>query len=217
MQKEKVIALLILIACLVFVIASMAFTPAVSAREKSADLTQDMVEEQYSSLLKDSDLFETYNLIATLPMNQRVMVYHSFTSQKKSDIWRLHLIRHLTNHPEFTTEQRKVILDGIAVATPKLFEIPQNGLEWSKKVHKPLERLRKRALELFPREVAAVIFAKLGASDLVTPLKQPTCECSTVSDWCWWGTSCAGGGCWWTSGCGTFWMYGCTGMCRVLA
>ncbi|MBV8518768.1 MAG: bacteriocin fulvocin C-related protein [Acidobacteria bacterium] len=105
-------------------------------------------------------------------------------------------------------------------------------------VSDPLARLDQSIRNLFPRELATLIFATLGPADeraldsvlpaaqrlprivqsegnTVIVLETQDCTCARQSDWCWWGTVCTGGPCYPVDGCGTWWRERCMEYCET--
>lgn len=159
----------------------------------------------------DNDL-EAYAEFVSLPVTDRRMAYGQLSPERKSFFWRQHLNTRLQEHPNFTKEQKDLIIEGISLATSDWFRTPRNSSEWHTEVDEPLKSFEQRIKSVFPLKEGAETFAQIGE----TPADgtTPTCSCSIVSDWCWFGTECVGGGCYWTDGCGTFKWYGCTGLCK---
>jgi hypothetical protein len=164
-------------------------------------------------LLKQTDDdFEAYREFVALPIKDRRMAYGQLSAERKSFFWRQHLTTCLRDLKNLTQEQKNLILEGISLATPEWFGTPTQTSEWETKVGESLRSFDQRIRSAFSRKDGAKTFAQIGPTTLEND-QTPTCQCSTISDWCWWRTYCKGGGCYWTDGCGTFGWYGCTGMC----
>jgi len=218
-QRGVLVRISIVAVAMTFFFATL--TPGMTASEPQSKLEGNRVTEQAS------DLSQTYDAISALPIDSRRAVFRALSAEWKSELWRMHMTLYLSQHPELTGDQKSVILDAIALATPQLFEVSEDSPEWQTAA-RSLELLRERALEVFPHAVATEIFAQLGAPEEpdLTPASRdhvnavgsfPTCSCSIVSDWCACPMQCVGGGCLWKkSGCGTFWQYACTGLCKIV-
>lgn len=166
---------------------------------------------------------EIYQSLSNLSMQERKAKIRSLSSEMKAEVWRAHFNVYLAR-PDFTEEQKQVVLDAIALITPQMFEIPENSAEFQTKVHEPLEQLRQRFLLVFSREVASEILTQIGGPVPSSPQKahltkttttaEAECNCSITSDWCPSPMECHGGMCYWTNGgCGTAGAYACTGLC----
>jgi hypothetical protein len=124
--------------------------------ETKPKLPQDGIVEQALEITK------IYEALSTLQISQRKAVFRTLSAEAKSDLWRMHMKLYLSQHPELTKDQKGVVLDGVALIAPQLFEVSNDSAEWLTKVQAPLESLRKRALEVFPPTVVAEIFTQLG-------------------------------------------------------
>lgn len=176
-----------------------------------------------------------YNTLSSLSMDDRRVLFRGLTPEFKSALWRVHLKLYLSKHPDVTERQRETILSAIDLATPQLFEIPQDSPEWQTKVNEPLQRLTQQFLEVFAREVARELLAVLGGPEpkqeanpqlikktsltfkaISRSVQNPSCTCSTGSDWCSGETECWNDGCREAFGCGTLFVFRCDGRCTVL-
>jgi hypothetical protein len=213
MKTRGRILVVAVVLILIVVFAITSFRPGMTTGEAQSKLSQDQVA------VRKTDFQGTYEALSVLPIPSRKAVYRALSADAKSGLWRIHLTRFLTEHPELTEEQRGVIVNAIALVTPRLFEIAENDPNWLLETHPQVELLEKRALEVFPRGVAVEIFTHLG-----TPAPSYTmddeggievdaaCECNTDS---WWSCdNCAAGGCKKTIiGCGWLWLNKCNGRC----
>jgi len=214
MWTQRRILVVAFVICLAFVFTGASLTPSMTASEPQTKLAQHRVAE------KALDLSQTYEALSVLPVGYRKAIFRNLTAEAKSELWRTHMRVYLSEHPELMEDQRNVILDGIALATPQLFEIPEDSPEWLAKVHAPLELLKERALGIFPHAVAVEIFAQLGKPvppDVGTALLRGGgggCTCSQGEDWCPGSYQCFDSDCNYTRyGCGTLWLFPCDGDC----
>lgn len=184
----------------------------------------------------------TYDLLLSKSRADRIRDFAALPSSTKSAVWAHRLLNALVEHPEFTSVQRAVIQDALSILTPEFFAIERSRPTWTTLVELPLRRLTARANAAFGPAVARELFAELGpppppvpivqdrtvgaGKARLTPVSQsnvinvPPCSCSPESDYCDGSGlgfySCVQGGCWSTSdGCGTFWRYACTGICKI--
>lgn len=112
---------------------------------------------------KGWDLLQTYRSLYPLSISERRVLFNRASSKEKSDIWKLHLALALARRAALTTQQQQVLLAGISLATPELFQIPGTDPAWKRKVDEPLKALATRALEVFSKEEAAELFAHVPA------------------------------------------------------
>lgn len=179
-----------------------------------------------------------YARLAAVPLLERRDAYAATAARMRSDLWTLHLEYFLSDHPELTTEHRSVIYEALGLLASGILDISGDPSRWQAEIEPLLRNLQTRAQQVLPPGMASAVLAELGPSSNVVgdavngPLPRwrvvPNgyeCECSTESDWCCAFTqptcptpTCRASqppfGCTPTSsGCGTFWMYGCNGMC----
>jgi hypothetical protein len=212
MKTQRRVLVVAFILSVTFVFATTSVKLGMTAGEAQSKLSQDRVAVQAV------DLYETYEALSALPISSRKAVYRALSADAKSGLWRIHLTGYLTEHPELTEEQRGVIVDAIALVTPRLFEIAESNPNWLTDMHSPVELLKKRVLEVFPRGVAVGVFTQLGtpapshALDDEGGIGQSNCNCNTDSIWsC---DNCTAGGCKKTPfGCGWLMFYECNGRC----
>lgn len=180
------------------------------------------------------DVSYLYEMLLREPISSRSRQLSALPGATQAAIWARHLTRALAQHPEFSAAQRAVIQEALTVLTPQMFLIDSEDPRWAMQVDMPLRILTQHARALFPLSLAREIFAQLGPDDAVQsmesctfdqpsqsvrrPVKRldalPDCSCSSVSDYCGLMFHCVNGGCTWTHhGCGTFFVYGCTGQC----
>ncbi len=164
-------------------------------------------------------LLQKYTAISALSLTDRKALFAKSVSKDKSDLWRVHLALYLAQRPTMKKEQREVILDAISLATPELFSLSPDNPLWKAQVGEPLQLLNKKALVVFSKSEGAEFLNNLGGRDTVLsgldpdPDPSKKCNCSHDSDWCilydCFGTFCKRI----STGCGTFWMHPCTGLC----
>ena|SRR2546421_11136 len=148
---------------------------------------------------------QVYSSLNSVTLPTRRELFRHLTSQQKSAVWRYHLRRETKQHPELTTEQVAIIQEAFTLATADEFEQRSS-----------LESLTIEIHEAFSGALAREIFAQLGNSvKNHHAVDELGCDCSRTSDYC--STSCFGNGCAVADyGCGTFWVYSCDGLCRVV-
>jgi len=157
-----------------------------------------------------------YSELSELSKADRKASFSLMTAEDKSSLWRVHFNLNLARHPEWTEEQRSIVLEAIALATPALYKVPKDST-WIRRVDEQVRSLTQRALLVFSRQEAAALFSELGfneesKSNHAQPMMAGSCGCSVESDWC--SHQCIETGCTvLTWGCGTMGLYPCNGNC----
>lgn len=114
-----------------------------------------------NSVNPQDDSLQKYIDISALPMPKRKVEFRKASPQGKSDLWRIHFSVYLAKHMGLSEGQKQVILDGLALLTPELFESPLSNPD--EKV--TLKKFKTRIHDLFSRDQAAEIFATLGGPE----------------------------------------------------
>lgn len=122
-----------------------------------------------------------YREISALPVSERRELFVQASAAEKSSLWRVHLALSLAIRPELNREQREVLLDTIALATPELFSLTSESPLWKAKVDEPLQLLRQRALSAYPKKEAAGILANIGDDEAEGTLLQKYINISSRS------------------------------------
>jgi hypothetical protein len=104
-------------------------------------------------------LLQKYRDLSALAMQKRRATFRKGSPKDRSDLWRTHLAIYLANHPELNEGQKEVILEGMSLAMPALFETRP---DWKTNVEGQLRSLENRALTVFSKGEGARIFATLG-------------------------------------------------------
>jgi hypothetical protein len=164
---------------------------------------------------QDLDLLEKYTQFAQLGKGDRKTKFNQISPQDRSDLWRVHLGLNLARHPEWTDEQRSIVLEAIGIANPALYQLPKDN-NWTRLVDEPVRLFAQKALLQFSKQEAAALFSELGGDDPkahhAKPPVQGNCNCSRESDYC--SVLCHSGDCTiLTWGCGTMGLYACNGAC----
>jgi hypothetical protein len=165
---------------------------------------------------QDSDALRKYSDLSELSKADRKVSFSLMSAEDKSSVWRVQFGLYLARHPEWTEQQRAIVLEAITMVSPELYKIPRDS-NWTRRVDEPLRLLTQKALFVFTKQEGAALFSELG------PTEQPKlnhaqrtprgCECSQESDWC--GqyqcitTECTV----LIYGCGTVGIYACNGKC----
>jgi hypothetical protein len=178
--------------------------------------SKDEAAEIFSAIgrAQDRDALRKYSELSELSKEDRKLSFSLMSADDKSSLWRIHLGLNLAAHPEWTEQQRSIVLEAITLVTPQLYK-PRDS-NWTRLVDEPVRLVTQNALLVFTRQEGAALFSELGFSEQANRnhAKQRTrgCGCSQESDWCTYG--CVSTECtvliW---GCGTFGIYACNGRC----
>jgi|GEM_PF-1658389 len=106
-----------------------------------------------------------YYELLSKPAAERGRAFSELPSATKSSVWTYHLSIALVRHPEFTREQRDLIIRALQLLTPRLFSIEAMDPDWSVIVDEPLQNLTKQAKRLFIPAVVRELFATLGPDE----------------------------------------------------
>lgn len=167
---------------------------------------------------QDGEALRKYSELSELTKGDRKASFSLMSAEDKSSMWRVHLGLNLARHPEWTDQQRSIVLEAITMVTPQLYKTPKDD-NWTRLVDEPVRLLVQKALLVFSKEEGAALFAELGFSEQLKLNHPPrpaarTCACSQESDWC--GSQCVTSGCTvLTWGCGTLGIYSCNGKCHI--
>lgn len=154
----------------------------------------------------------TLDELAHFDRAHRVAIFNTVSPPVRAALWREQLIR-FSRTPELSATQRAVVEEGIALATPALYERSPAAVE-----------AHRRLVPRIKREFSATQAGRRGWGDLGA-LGQPFrpagaeagCECNAdPSGGGWWdclGGTCRGGGCNWVWGCGPMGDQWCNGTC----
>ena len=140
-----------------------------------------------------------YDSLSASTMSARREAFGGFSPEKRAALWRLHLTKALKRN-DLTNEQRDLIAG--VINAPNLSD------------HAYLSQLTGEINEIFPKRVGREIFERLGGPEHQHHASiTSACSCSQYSDWC--ATRCGAAICIQSdSGCGTLWMWACTGICK---
>lgn len=177
----------------------------------SAEIEQIFAEVGSS---QDLEMLEKYTQFSQLDRGARKTKFNQISPEEKSDLFRVHLGLNLARHPEWTDDQRFIVLEAINIASPELYKIPKDK-SWTRLVDEPIRLFAQRTLLLFSKPEAAALFAELGGDEPQAHHAKPpqsNCSCSHESDYCsrfCFSTNCTV----LTWGCGTMMLYACDGVC----
>jgi hypothetical protein len=151
----------------------------------------------------------TYEEVAAHPMAYRRAIVQALTPAQRSRLWVEHVRRFRAAHPGLSSEQAAVVNRAEkAAATVSVFEQGPG--------HTALSDLHSQAVDALGPDQAAVLLSRLGAPATGTARQLPDCECSSLQDLCTGNRNCqpTDGICTKTeSGCGSFWVRMCDGLC----
>lgn len=181
--------------------------------------SKDEAAEIFSAVggTQDGEALRKYARLSELSKGDRKVSFNQMDAEDKASLWRVHFGLNLARHPEWTDEQRAIVLEASTMVTPQLYKIPKDS-NWNRLVGEPVRVLTYKALVVFTKQEGAALFAELGLneqpkSNHAKRSTTGTCGCSTESNWC--AQQCVGGAectvLYW--GCGTFGLYPCDGAC----
>jgi len=84
------------------------------------------------------EVARTYEELVVLDKRDRMKAYADLPSSMKCAIWTHQFLVALSQHPEFTEEQRGVLYDAIELLKPEWFDIHYPSPAWSTRVDQPL-------------------------------------------------------------------------------
>jgi len=105
-------------------------------------------------------------------MEKRKAAFNLASPKEKSDLFRTHLALYLAKHPELNDGQQRVILEGLSLLTPALYEMRTDNPEAKSKVDDSLRQFRTHILAAFTMEEGRNIFAALGDPEAPDDLLQ---------------------------------------------
>jgi hypothetical protein len=183
--------------------------------------------------VEDGEVVSVYSMLLAIPRRERVGAFRELPSATKAAVWRHHLTKIKTEHPELSREQRGIIDDFMALLTPDLYSLPSSDPHFNSLVENPLENIRRRAWAAFPRDLLVAVFLDMQPSEspaqprvAAAPGLHPNpedisyCDCNRNHDDCFFwngsGSYCSLG-CYFTSswGCGPGWVLRCDGYCTA--
>jgi hypothetical protein len=103
--------------------------------------------------------------ISSVPMERRRSAFSAASPQEKSEAFRTRLALYLAHHSQLNETQKRILLDGISLAAPQLYEIPRESPEWKSKVGEPVSRFQTSVLSGFSRDESGAIFAGMANLD----------------------------------------------------
>lgn len=183
--------------------------------------SKDEAAEIFSAIggVQDGEALRKYAQLSELSKGDRKASFSLKSAEDKSSLWRVHLGLNLARHPEWTEQQRSIVLEALTMATPELYKIPKDS-NWTRLVDEPVRLLTQRAMLVFTKAEGAALFSELGFNEepKSNHTRRPAtagCGCSQESDWCA-PYQCLSSECTVIIlGCGTFGIYACNGRCSV--
>jgi hypothetical protein len=111
---------------------------------------------------KTQDSLQKYSDISALPMDKRRRAFSNASPKDRSDIVRIHLALYLAKHAELNENQKKVILEGMSLATPEVYADSADGRAKGAELVKQFAR---HIGAVFSHDEATHIFATLGSPE----------------------------------------------------
>jgi hypothetical protein len=180
--------------------------------------SKDQAAEIFSAIggAQDSEAVRKYSQLSELSKDDRKTSFSLMSAEDKSSLWRVQFGLNLARHPEWTEQQRSIVLEAMTLVTPQLYQTPKDS-NWTRLVDEPVRLLTQKALLVFTKQEGASLFSELGFSEQpklnhAQKTGSRGCGCSQESDWC--SYQCISSDCIvLTWGCGTFGVYACNGKC----
>ena len=155
--------------------------------------SKDEAAEIFSAIggAQDSEALRKYSELSDLSKEDRKVSFSLMAAEDRSSLWRVHLALNLARHPEWTEQQRSIVLEAITMVTPRLYKTPRDS-NWTRLVDEPVRLLTQRAQFVFNKQEGAALFSELGFSEQpqlnhAKQRKLNGCVCSQDSDWCTYG------------------------------
>jgi hypothetical protein len=183
--------------------------------------SKDEAAEIFSAIggAQDGEALRKYSQISELSKGDRKASFSLMSAEDKSSLWRVHLGLNLARHPEWTEQQRSIVLEAITMVTPELYKVSKDS-NWTRLVDEPVRLLTQKALLVFTKQEGAALLSELGLNEQPKSnhAGRPAtarCGCSQESDWCA-PYQCLSSECTVIIfSCGTFGIYACDGVCYV--
>ena len=171
------------------------------------------------SLAQQSGSVDTiYDGLSTLSCGERRATYYSYPREQQLELWTMHLQTFLRDHPDLTSTQRSVVLDGLRMIKSGALDRTDDPT-----TTRLVQSFKERALLQFDGDTFKDAFVRLGGrrdsaagvqrAERVASL-QPYCNCDRSED-------CGGGDecnffrpCTEVIACGPFGMEWCLGVCE---
>jgi len=134
-----------------------------SQQAKQAPDTGEFREAIHRLAVESPDVTRQYGSLASEPFESRAHLFAVLPSSMKSAVWTHHLLIAITNHPEFSVEQRSLIYEAIRLLSPELYETSASEGH-SSAVFETVHDFTRRAQLLFPRNVALALFVEVGSA-----------------------------------------------------
>lgn len=198
-------------------------TPAFAGTAQELDPARAWVKANLDNLPRD------YDALVTFDISYRRAIHEALAPSDRSRLWTEHLKRVGATHRDMSAEQASVLDRATALAADER-TFMREGKETR---HEVLDQLRVTAIAAFGSDDARALLATLGPGPSTSHVggganvaARPcyNCECSPASNYC--GNPVAPSKCCntnqcssfrryctCTSGCGTFYAYGCSGHC----
>ncbi len=180
--------------------------------------SKDQAAEIFSAIgdAQDGEALRKYTQLSELSKDDRKVSFNFMSAEDKSSLWRVHLGLNLARHPEWTEQQRSIVLETIAMVTPQLYKIPKDT-NWTRIVGEPVQLLKQKALLVFTRQEGAALFSELGFGEQpqanhARREARGKCGCAQEDSYC--AYQCQSADCTVVIfGCGTVGLYACNGTC----
>ncbi len=115
------------------------------------------------------EVLQKYESLQFLDRQELREAMAEMTPQMHADVWTVHLLRILRQHPEFTAEQRSLIYEGLGLIASGIFEIDRTSREWTVDGRRTLRDLAKRVNAAFPPEISRALMSDPRDSMMTEP------------------------------------------------
>jgi hypothetical protein len=170
---------------------------------------QDWVLAHHDRLPRDYGTFGSY------PVNYRRAIFAALPADARRRLWTDHFSHYQDTHPAQSAQRTTVLRAATAL-------VADTFTDTSPDREQRLTAFASTAIAAYGRDEARALVATLGPTPAATPHGVlpgcPSCECNGGDNWC--GSKCCVADCYddnycvcSNSGCGTFWSYGCNGVC----
>jgi hypothetical protein len=166
----------------------------------------------------------TYADFAEYPLPYRRAIFAELPTATRSELWQEHLASHrASRRSDLTPDQTRVLDRAAKLVRDETTFAPRSSAERSRQ-EKVFAELKDASIAAYGKDEARALLATLGPAqdDVPSPNSCPACECNGQDNWCG-ATCCVNHDCAGTyhgsicncsdTGCGTFWAYGCNGLC----
>lgn len=170
------------------------------------------------------DVAATYDHLRSFNGREVKAEFAKLPAQMQADVWTMHLVQVIADHPELTPDQRGVLFEALGLIASGAFEADRTSPEWTTRVREPLAHIEARAKALLSPELVQIALYDLDRDAALSRLKRATrrvttnetCNCHQGGTDCSPDVPCERGfpRCTLAQGCGPMYLDGCNGTCQ---